>query len=128
MIATINIPILPHYAGDYRLEYDGKYIALHGKDRRYSVNTHGTDKVEYEEMVLLPVVIEIRFAHPKINRVTENEIFIDLNQGTKEEREARLIVIRNAKLFQQHPSEEMFRKDLDAIVKCMIDFKNSCKE
>lgn len=33
---VIRIPIEPHFAGDYRLEYDGKYITLFGRDRNYA--------------------------------------------------------------------------------------------
>jgi len=31
----ISVPIEQHFAGGYRLEYDGKYITLFGKDNRH---------------------------------------------------------------------------------------------
>jgi hypothetical protein len=74
----VRLPILPHYAGDYRLEYDGKYITLFGADNRYKgFNMNKNDDVWYEEMVLVPCVIEARNARPKIKEVTETEIVIN---------------------------------------------------
>ena len=77
---TLTIPIEPHFAGDYRLEYDGKYVTLFGKDNRYEVNAYFTpDPPEYEEMVLVPCVVEVRRASPCIQEVTEGSIVISLN-------------------------------------------------
>lgn len=77
----IKLPILDYYVGDYRLEYDGKYITLFGKDKNYEgFNFHKDDPVWYEEMVLISCVMEVRNAHPKIIRVTDTEIIIELNQ------------------------------------------------
>lgn len=69
---TKNIPILPNYCGGYRLEYDGKYITLYGKDKRYK-SMFGDG---YEEMVLIPIVEEIRNAAPEITKITEKYITI----------------------------------------------------
>jgi len=77
--ATVRIPIEPNFVGGYRLEYDGKYITLHGKDSRYEVNAYfKPNPPEYEEMVLVPVVLEVRNANPQIKEVTDNEIIVDL--------------------------------------------------
>lgn len=74
-----RIPIEAHFAGDYRLEYDGKYITLYGKDNRYDMEgMFGAPKGTYDEMVLIPVVEEIRNASPEIIEVTETEIIISL--------------------------------------------------
>ena len=71
---VIRIPILPNYGGGYRLEYDGKDIALYGKDKDYKC-MFGDD---YEEMVLIPIVEEIRNAEPEIIETTDTEIVVSL--------------------------------------------------
>jgi len=71
---VIRIPILSYYGGGYRLEYDGKYISLFGKDKNYKC-MFGDD---YEEMVLIPIVEEIRNAEPKIIETTDTEIVVSL--------------------------------------------------
>lgn len=77
---VIHIPIEPHFAGDYRLEYDSKYVVLFGKDKRYKAYAFG--KLEgdfnYEEMILDSLVAEVRNANPKIKKVTDKHIEIDL--------------------------------------------------
>jgi hypothetical protein len=69
---VIRIPILSNYGGGYRLEYDGKYITLYGKDKDYKC-IFGDD---YEEMVLIPIVEEIRNAEPEITEITDTEIVV----------------------------------------------------
>jgi hypothetical protein len=71
---VIRIPILPNYGGGYRIEYDGKYITLYGKDKNYKC-MFGDD---YEEMVLIPIVDEIRNAEPEIIETTDTEIIVSL--------------------------------------------------
>ena len=71
---VIRIPILSNYGGGYRLEYDGKYITLYGKDKDYKC-MFGDD---YEEMVLIPIVEEIRNAEPEIIETTDTEIVVSL--------------------------------------------------
>ena len=71
---VICIPILSNYGGGYRLEYDGKYITLYGKDKDYKC-MFGDD---YEEMVLIPIVEEIRNAEPEIIQTTDTEIVVSL--------------------------------------------------
>lgn len=71
---VIRIPILSNYGGGYRLEYDGKYITLYGKDKNYKC-MFGND---YEEMVLIPIVKEIRNAEPEIIEITNTEIVVSL--------------------------------------------------
>ena len=74
-----HIPILDFYAGDYRLEYDGKYVTLFGKDKNYKgFKFNDEDDDWFEEMVLIPVVEEIRNASPKIIEVTDTDIVVDL--------------------------------------------------
>ena len=73
---VIRIPILSNYGGGYRLEYDGKYITLYGKDKDYKC-IFGDD---YEEMVLIPIVEEIRNAEPEITEITDTEIVVLLNR------------------------------------------------
>jgi hypothetical protein len=78
---NIRIPIEPHFAGDYRIEYDGKYITLYGLDNRYDMEgVFGSSKETYDEHVLIPVVEEIRNAKPEIIEVTETEIIISLGK------------------------------------------------
>ena len=77
----IKIPIEPNFAGNYRLEYDGKYITLFGGDKKYrGYNLDGSDDIWYEEMVLISCVKEIRNANPIITDITESEIIITLNK------------------------------------------------
>ena len=71
---VIRIPILSNYGGGYRLEYDGKYITLYGKDKDYKCMFRDG----YEEMVLIPVVEEIRNAEPEIIETTDTEIVVSL--------------------------------------------------
>lgn len=74
-----RIPIQSHFAGDYRIEYDGKYITLYGKDNRYDYKgMFGAPKGTYDEMVLIPVVEEVLNANPEIIEVTETEIVVSL--------------------------------------------------
>lgn len=76
---VIHIPIEPHFAGDYRLEYDSKYITLFGKDNRYEVFRFTDDQdVRFEEMVLISCVLEVRKATPTIKEVTNTGIVVDL--------------------------------------------------
>lgn len=76
---VIRIPILPHYAGDYRLEYDGKYITLFGKDKQYAGMKLSEDWDDwYEEMVLIPVVVERRNICPEIISVDDKWISVGM--------------------------------------------------
>lgn len=75
----IRIPVLEHYAGGYRLKYDGKYVSLYGKDKNYKgFKFNDNDEDWFEEMVLIPVVEEVRNATPEILEVNDSEILIDL--------------------------------------------------
>ena len=77
--SVIHIPIEPHFAGDYRLEYDSKYITLFGKDNRFEGFKFLDDQeVWYEEMVLIGCVLEVRKATPIIKEVTDKYITVDL--------------------------------------------------
>jgi hypothetical protein len=77
--SVIHISIEPHFAGDYRLEYDSKYITLFGKDNRYEGFRFTDDQdIWYEEMVLISCVLEVRKATPIIKEVTDKYITVDL--------------------------------------------------
>ena len=81
-IGAVIIPIEPHFAGDYRLEYDSKYITLFGKDRNYKGFRFSDDEpIWYEEMVLISCVLEVRNANPTIKKVTDTQIVVDLGCG-----------------------------------------------
>ena len=71
---VILIPILSNYGGGYRLKYDGKYVTLCGKDKDFKC-IFGDD---YEEMVLIPIVEEIRNAEPEIIETTDTDIVVSL--------------------------------------------------
>jgi len=74
-----RIKIESHFAGDYRLEYDGKYVTLFGKNKDYDLSgLFGAPEGTYDEGVLVPVVEEIRNAEPQIIKVTDTEIVVDL--------------------------------------------------
>ena len=76
---VVKIQILPNYNGNYRLEYDGKYITLFGEDKNYKGFVYGEGKEWFEEMVLVPVVAECRNATPEIKEVTDKHIIVALN-------------------------------------------------
>lgn len=77
--SVIRVPIKEHFAGDYRIEYDGKYVSLFGKDCRYEAFRYSDEQdLSYEEMLLIPIVTEVRNADPKIKEVTDSEIVIEL--------------------------------------------------
>ena len=74
---TKQVPIESHFAGSYRLEYDGKYVALYGKDKNYPQFQYVKNQVkDYEEMVLIPCVLEARGIEPFIKEVTDTNIVI----------------------------------------------------
>lgn len=76
---VIRIPILDYYAGDYRLEYDSKYITLFGRDKTHVGFKYDQEEPDwYEEMILVSVVAEIRNASPQIIEVTDTEIVVSL--------------------------------------------------
>ncbi len=58
--------------GNYRIEYDGKYVALFGADKNYPITLPSDEDltkdvlVGYEEMVLVPCLIEQRNITPEI--------------------------------------------------------------
>lgn len=75
---VIRIPVEPHFAGGYRLEYDGKYITLFGLDKRYAGMKLSEEQEDwYEEMVLIPVVAEIRDASPSIIYADDKRIIVE---------------------------------------------------
>jgi hypothetical protein len=77
--SVMRIPIEDHWRGGYRIEYDGKYVALYGGDANYKGMNYGTTTEDwYEEMVLVPIVIEERGLAPTIKDVTKDEILLDL--------------------------------------------------
>lgn len=81
----VKIPMKYYYAGDYRLEYDGKYITLFGRHRAYKGFKFSEDQEDwYEEMVLVPLVAECRRCLPTIEEITTNEIIVALNTYSDE--------------------------------------------
>lgn len=81
-IDEIKVPIKPHFAGGYRLEYDSKYITLFGKDKRYpGFNFSEDDDDWFEEMVLVACVEEVRNAQPHIVNIDNEFIYIKLTGG-----------------------------------------------
>jgi hypothetical protein len=61
----------------FRIEYDGKYITLFGRDKNYVVPDYrGHGQIEYEEMVLVPVVEEIRNIIPQSAECDAHSILI----------------------------------------------------
>lgn len=72
--------IRPNWGGDYRLEYDGKYVTLFGKDKNYAMPRYGGEEGEtyYEEMVLVPVLYEGRGLEPEIVDVNDKYIKVRL--------------------------------------------------
>ena len=76
---VIRIPIEPHFAGGYRLEYDGKYVTLFGRDKNYAgFKFNESDEDWYEEMVLISCVLERRNIRPEIILVTDKCIYVEL--------------------------------------------------
>jgi len=83
----VLVPIKPYFKGGYRLEYDGKYITLFGKDGRHEGFRYSEEEpVWYEEMVLVALVCEVRMATPAIKEVTESGIIIDLFSNSMHQR------------------------------------------
>lgn len=77
----VKCPILNNYVGDYRLEYDGKYVTLFGGDLRYKGFKYNNDSEDwFEEMVLVPVVAEVRNANPFISDIGNKFIIVTLNE------------------------------------------------
>ena len=84
MKGIVNVFIKPHFGGEYRLEYDGKYVSLFGLDTRYDGFRFSDEQpVWYEERLLVPIVAEVRNAKPSIKEVTEKYILVDLNTKEK---------------------------------------------
>jgi len=79
IFSVMRIPIEDHWRGGYRIEYDGKYVTLYGGDANYKGQNYGTTTEDwYEEMVLVPIVIEGRGLTPTIKEVTKDEILLYL--------------------------------------------------
>ena len=79
MTKYIKIPIESHFAGDYRLEYDSKYISLIGGNKRLECFGFSDSVKSYEEDILISCVVEARNANPRIKEVTESCIVVELN-------------------------------------------------
>ncbi len=79
MKEEIKIKVEPHFAGDYRLEYDGKYVTLFGKNKNYDMSgLFGAPEGTYDEGVLVPIVAEKRKANPEIVCIDDEFITIRL--------------------------------------------------
>jgi len=83
----VKCPIKEHYGGNYRLEYDGKYITLFGSHTGYKGFKWADDNPDwFEEMVLVPVVAECRNASPEIKEINDEYILVALNLKQKHEK------------------------------------------
>ena len=77
MTQSIKVTVKPHFRGEYRLEYDGKYISLFGLDTRYEgFRFSDNQPIWYEERLLIPIVAEVRNAKPEITEITETYILV----------------------------------------------------
>lgn len=74
---TLSIPIEEDWEGDYRIEYDGKYITLFGKTSRYPAYNMGYGMGQ-DTHVLIPCVLERRGLSPYIQEVTDTHITLSL--------------------------------------------------
>jgi hypothetical protein len=107
----IKIPVESNWLPPYRLEYDGKYLTLFGRDKNFEVPYYGLksekeEDREYEEMVLVPVVIERRGLKPNFLLYTKNMIVIDLYS-------TELIVVADFEFAQEWAEAfEALRKDM----------------
>ena len=82
-VHKIIIPRESHWMEPFRIEYDGKYITLFGKDANYQVPDYGGHgQIEYEEMVLVPVVEEIRNIMPRY--AVSDKDFVEIGYEIKE--------------------------------------------
>ena len=76
---TEVVKIKPNWLPPFRLTYDGKYVSLYGRDKNYPVLGYGsTEKKEYEEILLVPIVIEVRKCRAEITKISNTEIEIEL--------------------------------------------------
>lgn len=76
---VILVPVQKGWIGAYRLDYDSKYITLRGKTKDWPLNNPFQKKGEpdtYEEMILIPLVAEVRNVAPQITKVTDRFIEI----------------------------------------------------
>lgn len=82
--AILRISREPNWIGGFRIEYDGKYIALFGKDREYPGWGYGDqNEVWYEEMCFGGAFAEGRNLSPEI--VKETDEFVYINIGDERE-------------------------------------------
>lgn len=76
----LRVKIKPNWLPPFRIEYDGKYVTLFGRDKNFpeTMFHNPGDPIEYHTMVLVPVLIEIRNVNPKIIGETKEELLISL--------------------------------------------------
>lgn len=86
-VETIKIEREPNWLPPFRVEYDGKYVTLYGKDKEYQLPHYGTipSNPEYDEMVLVPVVIERRNIIATIKEYTGDEVIIEITKTNDED-------------------------------------------
>lgn len=107
----VRVPILENYCAPYKLEYDGKYVTLLGGDKNYRRQTYGsTESDQFEEMVLVPVVAEIRNAEPVISEITGEYIYIDLFDLKLQEKHINIIG-HTLGVNVYHAKRSKFKKD-----------------
>ena len=75
----LRIPRESNWLGNFRIEYDGKYIGLMGKDKNYPCWFVPDDQpAEYEEMCFGGSFAEGRNLSPEITEVTDKYIYINI--------------------------------------------------
>ena len=78
----IRLKRKPNWVGNFRIEYDSKYITLFGEIRDYPIKSFsGEFTGYYDETVLVydEELIDVRDASPEIIEITDKEIVISLN-------------------------------------------------
>lgn len=76
---VVRVKIEPNWNGNYRLEYDGKYVTLFGEDKDYVGFKFNKDTPDwYEEMVLHPTVCEGRNLTPEILEEKDGYLYIKI--------------------------------------------------
>lgn len=82
----LRVPRESHWLGQFRIEYDGKYISIYGEDSNYPGYGYGTTETEpswFEEMCLAGSIAEGGNLNPEITDVTDKYIYINIGDERK---------------------------------------------
>lgn len=78
----VRVKTQPNWNGNYRLEYDGKYITLFGEDKDYPGFKWDKNSDDwYEEMVLVSCICEGRELKPKIIEEKDSYLYIQVGSN-----------------------------------------------